>query len=306
MSKFAGAWSRDYLRSVIYSLIAAAIVIPLGCMCVFIPMCVATQPEVDSTTALVVLVVPLSLFFLIVFGGMGVAAVGVLWRRARRLDAAFTPLGLRGSLYMLTGRQYHGTVEGRQVDAYFYRGPTLDLRVGTPLQTRLTVTEEAAVSATLARVFSYQPLALDAPGLQGLSISALDEDWARALLGSPWVQERLQRLVAGEGWALLRQVHLQPGTLYLRLYRNRNLFRYDISPQQARQWLDDLLALARIAESLPMPRVTAELTSAEHMVQAIRSRRAFLMIAIIVVLVVLAPICLILPLAALFVLGEAQ
>src|SRR3989304_1296557 len=62
-------------------------------------------------------------------GGAALAAIGLtavfgLWmiaNRARALDAAFAPLGLGGKMFLLNGRQYHGTHGGRQVDAYFYR-----------------------------------------------------------------------------------------------------------------------------------------------------------------------------------------
>jgi len=296
MSKLGAAWFRGYVRSCLITLLSFAIVVPLSCVCIFIPLGVATNSDVDSTTGLLVLVVSASLFFLIVVGGAWGAFAGMLWRRARWLNAVFGPLGLTGKIYMLTGRQYHGTVEGRQIDAYFYRGPTLDLRVSTSLQTRFTVVQEQDVSRTLARAFNYQPLTLTDPGLQGLSVSVLDEDWARRLFANPEVQAILQRLLAGEGWALFRQMHLQPGTLFLRLYRNRNLFRYEITPAQARQWLDDLLTLARIAESLPAPQKTAELTSLERMARSSRKTSTFLVLIIsLIVLFVVLPLCVILP-----------
>jgi len=47
----------------------------------------------------------------------------------------------------------------------------------------------------------------------------------------------------------MRQVHLEPGKL--RLYRNRELFKFNVTSEQIRQWLDALLSLARIAEGLP-------------------------------------------------------
>lgn len=309
MIKLGDAWLKDNLRSLAVTLIAAAIVVPVGCVCVCLPTYIAAQPEVDSTTTLVLLLIPLSLCFLIIFGGLGVGGQIMRRRRERRLDAAFAPLGLRGSPYLLNSRQYHGTVEGRQVAVYFYsyRGPTLDLRVSTPLQTRLAATAAAAVSPPPAWDLRYPPLALHAPGLQGLSISAQDEDWARALLGSPAVQEALQRLVRGEGWALFRQVFLQPGTLHLRLHHNRNLFRYDVSPADAQQWLDDLLTLLRIAESLPMPRVAVELTPAEQRAQGLRRSRTFPALTLIVILVLaMLPICLLLSLVIRLMLAGAR
>ena len=61
------------------------------------------------------------------FGLTSIISLWLLANRARALDAAFTPLGLGGKMFLLNGRQYHGTHGERQVDAYFYRGPALDL-----------------------------------------------------------------------------------------------------------------------------------------------------------------------------------
>ena len=154
--------------------------------------------------------------------------------------------------------------QDREIIARFYRGPTLDLYVGTPLQTRLGVGEKSHASLALAGMLNRQHLVLDDPDLDAWSVFALDDEWARSLLANPAAKSLLQRLMrAGESWSLMRQVYLQPGMFHLRLYRNKNLFRYDIEPEEAREWLNDLLALARIAEGLPTPRVTAEESGAE-------------------------------------------
>lgn len=309
MRRLGGALFRDYVRSVIIWLIAVVIVVPLFCVCVCIPLGIATQPDMDSTTSLLVLVIPVSLFFLIVVGGGWGFLVWTIWRRARQLDAVFGPLGLTGSMHMFTGRQYHGTVEGRQVEAYVYRGPMVELRVSTSLQTRLNAVEKAAVIRPVAWVFKYEPLALDDPDLQGLSITALDEDWARRLLSDRAARAILQRLAAGGAGALIQQVVLQPGAFSLHMYRSRGLFGYAIAPDQARQWLDDLLVLAHIAESLPAPQKTAELTSLERFAQSSRRsstrRMLTITIALLVVLFVL-PLCVAVPVVLLLIMADSQ
>jgi nitrate reductase NapE component len=281
----------------------------LFCVCVCIPLGIATQPDMDPTTSVVVLAVPVSLFFLIIVGGGWGFLVWTIWRRARQLDAVFGPLGLAGSTHMLTGRQYHGTVEGRQVDAYVYRGPTLELRVSTPLQTRLNAVEKAAVVRPVAWAFKYEPLALNDPGLQDLSITALDEDWARRLLSDQAVRAILQRLVAGGAGALIQQVALQPSAFSLHLYRSRGLFGYAIAPDQARQWLDDLLVLAHIAESLPAPQKTAELTSLERFAQSSRrssTRRSLILLVVLLVVLFVLPLCIAVPVVLLLIMADSQ
>jgi hypothetical protein len=280
MSKLLKAWSLGYVRSYVLGLIAPAIVLPLGCVCVLIPLWLVTE----SDASIWVLIISSSLYFLIlVGGGLGVAG-WVLHRRKRRLDTAFTPLGLVGKRYLLTGRQYHGTVEGRQVSARFYRGPMLELHLGTSLQTRFGVAEEGSTTLALAGLFGRQRLAMDDPDLSGLHIFALDEGWTHSLLADPEARTLIQRLMrAGESWALVRQVVLGPGALRLRLYRSKRLFKYEITPEEAQRWLDDLLALARIAEGLPAPTVTAEESSAERLVRSGGASRIGLTIAALLV-----------------------
>lgn len=268
MSKLFRAISKDYLRSVVIGLISTLIVVPLGCVLVFIPLWLVTQFD----TSIWVLIVSLGLFMLILFGG-GFGALGLaLYRRKRWLDVVFEPLGLSGNRYMISGREYKGTVDGREVTVRFYRGPSLDLYISTPLQTRMEVVERTQVGLGVAKLVQREPLAPDDPDLEAFSIFALDEAWGRALLAKPGARTALLRLwQAGESWALMRQVLLKPGAFHLRLYRNKNLFKYGIEPEDAQEWLDDLLALARAAESLPAPQVTAEETGAERMVRTGRT-----------------------------------
>jgi hypothetical protein len=259
--------SKDYLRSLVVTLIAAGVVLPLGCTCVFIPLWLVTQLDASIWW----LVASLALFVLITTGGPILAGAWMIYRRARRLDDAFNPLGLQGSTYLISGRQYHGSVHGRQVDVRFYRGPTIELYVGTSVKTRFSVAESAVVSTSLARAFGRDPLPPLGPDMDDLTVFAIDEAWVRSLLADPQARQVLRRLTgAGETWALFRQVHLQPGAFVLRVYRNKNLFRYAISPEDAQQWIDDLLTLARIAERLHAPAIEAEATSLENLARSYR------------------------------------
>jgi len=300
MSKLIRAISKDYLRSAVISLISTLIVLPLVCALIFVPLWAFNQADGNIW----ILIVPAVLLLLILYGG----AFGVLgwtfYRRKRWLDGVFTPLGLEGSAYMLSGRQYRGAVGRREVTARFYRGPTLDLSISTPLQTRLGVVEKSRLGAALAGVFQRKPLSLNDPDLDTLNVFALDEGWARSLLTDPKAKELLQRLMrAGESWVLMPQVRLQPGRLLLRLYRNKNLFRYSIEPQEAQEWLGSLIALVRIAEELPPPQVTAEETEAERLV---RSGRIFPIALIVVLAVVGIPACLAAAIAIALILIEGR
>jgi len=287
MLKLLQAQSKDYVRGLIVSLFAPVIAVPLACVLIFVPLWYYT----NHNSSIWVLIIPAILFLFILFGGGFGVLAWTFYRRKRWLDSLFTPWGLTGSRYMISGRQYQGSVQGREVTARFYRGPTLELYVGTSLQTRMGIAEKSGTSLTVAGMLGRESLSLDDPDLAGLRIFALDEAWARALLADPEAKALLLRLMrAGEGWVLMPQLFLQPGAFYLRLYRNKNLFRYGVEPEEAQAWLNDLLALARCAESLPAPQVTAEESGAERLV---RSGRIFPITLIVILLLVGFPTCLV-------------
>jgi len=301
MSKLIGAISKDYLRGAVIGLISTFVALPLICALIFVPLWIFNQ----SGDNIWILIVPAALFLLILYGGAFGTIAWTFYRRKRWLDRVFTPLGLEGSAYMmLSGRQYQGTVGGREVTARFYRGPTLDLYLSTPLQTRVGIGEKSRVGTAVAGFFRHEPLSLEDPDLDALSVFALDEDWARSLLADPKARTLIQQLMkAGDSWALMQQVYLQPGMFHLRLYRNKNLFRYSIEPEEAQEWLGGLMALARIAEGLPAPQVTDEESGAERLV---RSGRIFPLALIIVLALVGIPTCLATGVAIALILIEAQ
>lgn len=279
-------WHKGCWRSLSIRLLAVLIVVPLACVLIFIPLWLVTSLELSIWF----LIIPAGLFLLILFGGAAATIVLVVRRRAQRFDALFAPLGLTGGVYQMFFRQYHGTLEGREVCVYFHRGPTLEIEVTTPLQTRLSVTQRNVDTLALAPVFGREPLSLTDPGLDELTVFSLDEPWARALLAHPEAPDLLRGLVTFEGPFTRRSLLLQPGWLRLHLFGNRNLFRFDISPEQAQQWVGDLLALLTISERLPGPQITAEESSAERFARSVRNRNPYLVPAITVgmVLVMLA------------------
>jgi hypothetical protein len=276
-------------RSVFIQLIAVLIVVPLFCVLILVPLYLVNQ----GNTSIWVLIIPAGLFLLILWGGGAGAIFFVIHRRTRHLDALFTPLGLAGKLYQMFFRQYHGTVKGREVGAYFYRGPSVELDVSTSLQTRLGVSERHGDTMALARLFGRESLSLTDPALSDLAIFGHDEAWTRNLLAQPEVPDLLRRLITFEGPFTRRHVLLRPGWLRLHLYGSRNLldFSFDITPEQAQQWLHDLSTLARIVEGLPAPQVTAEESSAERLAQSIRNRNPYLVPAITCGMILVILLC---------------
>jgi hypothetical protein len=305
MSEMTRGLSRGCLRASVIRVIAVIIVIPLWCALIFVPLTVVTR---NPDASIWWLIVPAVLFLLVTVGGGCAVAAWVIWRRIRQLDAAFTPLGLTGQMYHLLHRQYHGILAGRQVGAYFTRGPLLELEAGTSLQTRFGMSRDDVDTAFFARLFNRQPMSLTDPVLDDLLVFPLDEDWMRALLAVPEAQDLLRRLVSFDGAFVRRHVLLRPGALTLQLYGSRRLleFKANVEPDQVRQWFDDLLALASIAESLREPQQTSEETSVERLARSMRKPSATLWIAAAVVVgVVLCPTAIVAVVIALYlVLGQ--
>jgi hypothetical protein len=254
MSKLLTALTKDGSRSLIIGLVAAGIIFPLVCISLFLSLTIADSAGQNDTSQMWLLPVAVSLSFLVIMGVGLTAFVFALQRPANwiELDSAFTPLGLTGHPYLISGRQYQGVVSGRQVNVYLQRRPMLSIHLETPLSTKLSIGQANQTGQAIARTFGRQPMAAT-PGLEELVIYPQDETWATLLVTRPDVQALLRRLVLGESNFPFQQVHLQPGNILLRFYRSKGLFNFQIPPEAVRQWFDDLLALATIAESLPAP-----------------------------------------------------
>jgi hypothetical protein len=260
-------------RSLVIRVIATVIGLPLACILIFVPLWLLMQFDFQPWTLVVVALMWLVPMFL----GIVVFPLGVVLQRKANFDALFQPLGLSGRAYQTFFRQYHGRMDARQVDVYFYRGPILEIEASTSLHTRLGVASSSTDTAFFAGLLGKQPLDFDDPALEDLTVFADDQNWVRALLAHPETLQLLRRLTAlGSSLFTRQQVILRPGAFRLMLSGNRRLFRIDLTPPQVRVWLDDLLRLAQIAEALPAPSVTSELTAPERSLLKIRKQNPYL------------------------------
>lgn len=216
-----------------------------------------------------------------VFSLVGLAFAFGLWSvtmRARQLNAAFEPLGLKGRMFFANGRQYHGALSGRQVDAYFYRGPAFDLYVSAAVKTRLGIGTKDSVGAAISKSLNRIPFETGDPDLSRLNVFPADEHWTRGLLADSAAKAALLRLTADEGPYEIRNVIFYPGAIQLKLHRTSHK---RITPEAARQWMDDLITLARVAESLPSPAKVEEESALEARTRA--NRDAFTLPALLFV-----------------------
>lgn len=253
-----------------------------GCMLVIVIL-----PPPAGMTREQLAAIALALAVPAVVGLALVVAVGMVVVRGRQLDALFAPLDLAGGMLGLNGRQYHGTVNGRRVDAYFYRGPTLELYLSTPLQTRLTVGRRDRLGQALAGLAGRTALALDDVLLEALAVYPLDEAWARGLLNDARVRDLLLRLTDTEtpdaGPFEIRHLVLQPDALLLRLSYVR---LGGLTAEALRGWLNDLAALLRVLEAAPPPSATATASPLERTLRTNRTslfNRGFVIAAAVLV-----------------------
>ena len=264
--------ARGYGRAFVIRIIAVIIGLPLGCALVGGTLLVANLLA-DSPWLLAIVV---ALFLVVFFGAVAAAVAIPTYLRKRRLDAIFEPLGLTGGAYNSFFRQYHGTSQDRQVDVYLSRGPLLEIEVSTSLQTRMGVTGSMhGDTRFMAGLVGKQALELG-PELQDLTVYAPDEPWAQSLLDNEHAAALLQQLIALTGSWTRQQVVLRPGTFKLMLSGSRKVFGFELEPEVVGQQLGDLLRLATIAEHLPAPTVTAELSSAEELAQKMRKANPYL------------------------------
>ena len=245
--------------------------LPLGLFLVFATLVLLTRFEFQPWTLCMT-----ALVWVGPFAAAGLLFVRTVKRRAAQFDELFVPLGLQGTAYMSYFRQYHGTVYGRQVDVYLWRGPTLVIEIATPLATRFGITERQTDTSFLADLLGNQPLQLSDPQLAALTVFSADENWTRALLAVSTATDAIRRLTALGSSIFTRQlVLLRPGALQLMLRGNRRLFGVDVTAEQAKLWVDDLVRVVLAAEALPAPRVTAEVSSAEHLMLRLRGRNPY-------------------------------
>lgn len=293
MREIASLYAERTKRRWINGCLTTLVSLPIMCCCLIL-LPTVVFPALDSVAAggnentTMFVILGIGLVALVGLIGVPVViALVMITRRARSLDAIFTPLGLSGGTYMLYGRHYQGQIGGREVDIYIYRGPTVDLRLKTTVQTRVQVMAKGSLPASVARGFNKLPLVTNDPALETFAIYPLDETWARGLLVDSRATEAIQTLMTiGAAWAVFRHVEIQPGEVLLNLYRSRQTFSSPIELSAVQIWLAALQALAQAAESQPAPEVTAQPFSTSSR----QSMNKFLMYAVVFIVFIM-PLC---------------
>jgi hypothetical protein len=259
------AYGQGCARGTILYVIVAVIVIGGFCCLTALTFLL----PIDEEIRLYVWVALIVAFMFVTVGVTAILAVLTLLRRAGELDKAFLPLGLQGRGYLINGRQYHGTFRGYAIHVYFYRGPTLQIYLDVPLGTRLGIGRHGAISRLAADMTEKRALSVDDPEFDHLVIYPDDHQWAGELFADSQAREVILRLIDEDTAAELRSLSITPNALLWQSHYNpvRN-----INAESVSAWINDLYELARIAQGLRPPRVTALESGLEHTSRTDRSK----------------------------------
>ncbi len=214
MERIFKAWGMSYLRGCVMQIIISIVIIALSVPCIFVPLYIANNTR-NNATAFWIMAIPMSAFVLILLGGSVGIAMFFLMRRASQLDEAFKPLGLDAKMYLTNGRQYHGTVQGRRVDIYFYRGPTLEIFVEANVKSRIGIGVKSSVGAAVAGMINKQPLELGDADYAPFNIYANDPQWARDIFSDPSFKQAAVRLATNSSSYGLYNVIIAPGAVQM-------------------------------------------------------------------------------------------
>jgi hypothetical protein len=266
-SKIIRSWGaacvRQTLLAVIILLIMVAGLVGLAILSVLLPITERQRIYLWVGGLLLLLFVMIALIF--------IWSSRTIQRRATLLDETFGLLGLTGRAYLWNGRQYHGSLNGRQVDVYFYRGPSLAIYIASPLHTRLGIGLKGRFSQLASRVINRPELVSSDPELAHLGIYPLDQRWGMDLLANTQAKAAILRLTSAGSDFEIRNLLFQPEALQFQIHRINSR---TITAENLRIWVNDLFDLVEIAESLPAPTVTALASAMERTTRLNRSRFA--------------------------------
>ena len=250
--------------TLIYSLVAVIIIGGFCCLSTVVIM----LPLDDGIKPFVWVGLIVTFMFLAI-GVTVVGAVVIVRRRASDLDEIFTPLGLEGRSYLTAGRQYHGTYHGYSMHVYFHRGPTLQIYLDVPLGTRVGIGRQSELARLATTMVPKELLDIDDPAFEHLAIYPDDMRWATDLFADSQARDTILRLTSEEAAAEVRSLSITPNAI---LWQTRYIPLRNIKTDAVRAWINDLYELARAAQGLTPPMVSAVESGLERTTRTDRSK----------------------------------
>lgn len=256
-SRLFKAYSQGCARSLEIRL-SVAIVVISGFAC--LALAVGFAP-IDPDTRIFIWIGLVVLFLLIILGAIITWAVWLIRSRAEALDQAFLPLGLEGRSYLINSRQYHGAYRGYTFHIYIYRGPTLQIYLDVPLNTRVSIGRKGVLERIAAATLQKDTLEVQDSAFDHLAVYPADPHWAGVLLADRAARQAILQLTSEEAATELRALSLTPQALLL---QSRFIPLKNITPEVVQTLVAGLTDLARITAGLAPPSQTDQESSLEQ------------------------------------------
>lgn len=212
------------------------------------------------------MIVPIALLTWIftLLPALGLFAVAAVVRRNRALDRAFARYG-PGRALAPVARAWAGTVGGRAFNAWFSKGPRLELYLGCSPGTEGGIGRDNALARFAAGITSREPVDLGG----GLTAYGADAAWMRAFATDPRSRAAFATLLddRAEGYT---NIVIQPDAVK---YSAHYLDMADLTATRIEALVGHLAALAAVADSVPPPARRLEATG---MVARMRTNRGSL------------------------------
>lgn len=278
------AWGQGCARSMVIRIIVTIIV-----LCAFLSITVATilLPINQDIKIFIWVGLVVAFILVIVISVIGWGFINIR-KRAVELDTIFVPLGLKGKIYLLNGRQYHGVYQGYPMHVYFSRGPLIEIFLEHKLNTRVGIGRKGRITKAVANLLSREPLDINNPSFENLVIYPLDEKWTRNLLADQITQDAVLNLMDESSNIELRSISITPGGIKFEV---RYIPYNDINSDEVRTWINDLYTLIRRSAALPQPDVFTEETKIETINRTDRSKFIMPIIGITCGLLIFSSFC---------------
>ena len=226
---------------------------------------------------------PLLLTAILVVPALVLAILTHLSARRYRtvLGSTLAQLGLSGKPFVERGWLYHGMFNGREIDVIAILPPrSFGRRTRAGLTGKnqphvafsMRVAHHAAFSLMPVQLLGkgslehgFKRLEIESQGFEGMVAATSDMRWGNRLLADSVAKAALKRLCSSDSSQLWNLIALQPGMVTFLSYFKEALPDDEIgkrfTPEQVRQWIEDLQIIASTAEKLPMPAKPAPMLS---------------------------------------------
>ncbi len=276
--KVGKAYLRGCLKSLVVSVIGAIFGTALVVTVLLLIRGGAVEPRSPRFT------LALAMPFLFVAVLLAIAALVVI-ARSSRLDRAFAPWRLAGRQAGAVMRSWHGVIDGRVFNAWFHRGPTIELYLECSPATRGAIHRGGSLIRALSKaVESRAPMAPSPLELEGVSVYADDPAWMRRLLGRSDARQAVAELMRETPRAATALSVAPKAVRYMRRFQPLA----ELNADNMRRWVGELGALATAVDAVGPSAAGLEPSRLEEWARTSRDRylnRVFLGLGLLMLLV---------------------